>query len=100
MEKFGKIEQSNEYNTEEIATSLKNRIDIETIPHFKMTIRRASDAFESALASEDIEEKKENLRIMENCENYLGEKYRDDKDQRNYIAALKQGIEYLETLTK
>ncbi len=91
-------EQSIEYTPETIKNILKDRVEVEKIPHFKSVIERAGQAFENALNAETPEAKKESLQSMIQAEGYLGEKYRDDKDQRAYIKALNKGIEYLENM--
>jgi hypothetical protein len=99
MENFTPIQLESNENSITISNSLKSRIEEETIPNYNFVISQINKAFEEAIATEDFEKKKDCLKIIENYENYLGEKYRDDADQRAYIVSVKEGIAYLKTVT-
>jgi len=83
-----------------ISNALKIRVNQETIPNYKHVITQISKAFEEAIESDDARKKKELLKVIENYENYLGEKYRDDADQRSYISSVKEAMNYLRSISE
>ncbi len=84
----------NDFNV--IKSALFYQINIETIQNFKNIISEIHYFFEKGARSENKEEIKASIHKLNIHENYLTEKYRDTKEEREYMKIVNDAINYLQ----
>ncbi|HWC57906.1 MAG TPA: hypothetical protein VG621_03080 [Candidatus Paceibacterota bacterium] len=85
---------------ENIQAVFSKQLELEKLPLFKDILQSIKDYFEQAKDSNEKEVIQNSLHWIEVHENYLGEKYRDAKEERDYMKAVRAAIAYLKNKLK
>lgn len=100
MEQFPTPENKDQLASSAIREKLSARIAEEDNENFKNIIETISNNFAQAAESEEAEEIQEHLNTIHLHNNYLGEKYRDTAEERDYLQTVEQAIANLEARLK
>ncbi len=95
MEKINIESNYKVFNIEETKNILLSRINLEQSPNIIYMVKQISDCFNQTINELDKEKIKGLLEKIKMAENYLGEKFRDNPDQRLYIEKVEEVINYL-----
>ena len=79
-----------------IKSVLATRVNLENIQNFRYIIEQISSNFNKAVDCEDKNDIKPFLDNIKRHESYLGEKYRDTREEKDYIKTVNQAINFLE----
>ncbi len=79
---------------------LKNETEKDNPGVIKFTIVQIFNAYNKLIDTDDKEVIKKCLANIKNDYSYLGEKYKDSSEEKEYIKSLVGAIEYLENLYK
>ncbi len=82
-----------------IAAAMREQTEREPSEHHRFVMDGMLAKFEAAVASpEDTELRADAVKSLDMGDNYLGERYRDTREERAYLQAINEAAAYLRSL--
>jgi hypothetical protein len=97
---FESLQNNKESDSVVIQKLLNAELQKDNPAHFSTMLQKISTAFENGTVSENKEIILQSISDIKNAENYLGEKYRDTKDEQEYLTIVDRAITFLENRLK
>lgn len=93
---FESLQNNKESDSVVIQNLLNAELQKDNPAHFITMLQKISTAFENGTVSENKEIILQSISDIKNAENYLGEKYRDTKDEQKYLFVVQEAVIFLE----
>ena len=97
---FESLQNNKESDSVVIQKLLNAELQKDNPAHFSTMLQKIITAFENGTVSENKEIILQSISDIKNAENYLGEKYRDTKDEQEYLTIVDRAITFLENRLK